>query len=74
MVILELKNGDCGTVDQVDTDIKLFNRLASMGICSGTKVTMVKNCFLLPIIIDVNGNKVAIGRDMAAKILLRGGE
>lgn len=58
-------------VDSVDIEIRFFNRLASMGICSGAKVTMVKNNFLLPVIIDVNGNKVALGRKMAEKILLK---
>lgn len=46
-------------------------RLASMGLNSGTMVEMVQNAMPGPVILGVMDTRLAIGRGMAQKILVR---
>lgn len=70
MFLSEVKNCEQWIVRSIDAGMRLFNRLASMGICEGTKIMVVKNNKNGPVIIDVNGGRFAIGRGMAEKIVL----
>lgn len=65
--------GSCekGTVSLIDTGMRLYNRLASMGISDGTELKVVLNRKSGPVIVDVEGNRLAIGRGMAGKIYIR---
>jgi ferrous iron transport protein A len=71
MFLSDLKNGDNGVVESIDSGLRLFNRLASMGICEGKELKVVKNSGDGPVVIDVEGSRYAIGRGMAEKIIIR---
>jgi ferrous iron transport protein A len=60
-----------GIVDLIDTGMRLYNRLASMGISDGSEFKVVLNRNNGPVVIDVDGNRLAIGRGMAKKIFIR---
>lgn len=44
-------------------------RLCELGLNRGTKVKMIKNDFG-PVILNVNGYKLALGRGLASKIIV----
>lgn len=71
MFLSDLKNGDNGIVESIDSGLRLFNRLASMGICEGKELNVVKNSGEGPVVIDVEGSRFAIGRGMAQKITVK---
>jgi len=66
----DLKSGERQVIKSINAGIRLFNRLASMGICEGTEFNLIKNNVGGPVIIEINGSKFAIGRSMAEKILI----
>lgn len=45
-------------------------RLSALGLCPGTKVTMIQNAGWGPVILGVMDSRVALGRGMAQKILV----
>lgn len=70
MLLSDLKSGGAWMIKSVNAGVRLFNRLASMGICDGTEINLIKNNASGPVIIEVNGSKFAIGRSMAEKIVI----
>ena len=50
--------------------MRLFNRLASMGLSAGKTVTIVRNSGEGPVIVDLDGSRIAVGRGMAEKIFV----
>lgn len=54
----------------VEAGMRLFNRLASMGICEGTVIKVIRNNPGGPVIIETGGSRFAIGRGMAIKIVV----
>ncbi len=67
--ILELKNGEAGNVKSVTAGKDATRRLYEMGFNTGAPVKIVKNDSG-PIIVCLDGNKVAIGRGLAERITL----
>lgn len=67
--ILELKNGESGNVKSVTAGKDATRRLYEMGFNTGAPVKIVKNDSG-PIIVCLDGNKVAIGRGLAERITL----
>ncbi|HSW59590.1 MAG TPA: FeoA family protein [bacterium] len=70
MFLSDLGNGEKGVVASIDSGLRLFNRLASMGICEGKDITIIKNSGEGPVVIDIEGSRYAIGRGMAEKIVV----
>lgn len=70
MFLSDLKSNELLVIKSINAGIRLFNRLASMGICEGTEISLIKNNAGGPVIIEVNGSKFAIGRGMAEKIVV----
>lgn len=71
MFLSDLKNNEKASVESIDSGMRLFNRLASMGICEGKEITVVKNSGDGPVIIDIDGSRFALGRGMAQKIAVK---
>ncbi len=70
MFLSDLKSGEAGVVVSIESGLRLFNRLASMGISEGRELRVVKNSGEGPVVIDVEGSRYAIGRGMAQKIVV----
>jgi ferrous iron transport protein A len=64
-----LQKGDRGKVSSIDAGKYATKRLYELGFNTSASVTIIKNDFG-PIIVSLNGNKVAVGRGLASKILL----
>jgi ferrous iron transport protein A len=64
-----LKKGDGGRVSTIDAGRFATKRLYEMGFNTGAPVKIIKNDSG-PVIVSLNGNKVALGRGLAGKILL----
>lgn len=67
--MLTLKRGDIGKVKTIDAGRGATKRLYEMGFYTGAPINIVKNDSG-PVIVCLNGNKVALGRGLAAKIIL----
>jgi ferrous iron transport protein A len=64
-----LNPGDNGTVKEISAGGYATRRLYEMGFYTGAKVKVVKND-TGPIIVSLSGNKIAIGRGLAQKIIV----
>ncbi len=72
--LAELKAGMTGTVTNIDGGHGIANRLDSMGIRCGIKVTKLSGQFMRgPVIIKVGKTQIAIGYGMAKKVLVQVG-
>lgn len=81
--LTRLKDGENGVIISINTSTShhyrrhrhkwgFQKRLEDMGLTPGTKVTVVRSApFHGPIELQVRGSKIAIGRGMAERILVR---
>ncbi len=67
--LLSLKNGDTGKVRLIQAGRTATKRLYEMGFNTGAPVKIIKNDSG-PVIVYLNGNKIALGRGLAEKIML----
>ncbi len=67
--LLALNRGDTGVIKLIDAGKAGIRRLYEMGFTVGTPIKIVKND-AGPVIVSLAGNKVALGRGIAAKITL----
>lgn len=69
ITLVELKNGRNAIIKRIDGGPGLKNRLEVMNIREGKKVKKTCSAPLHgPVIIEINGCKMAIGRGMADKV------
>lgn len=64
-----LKPCEVGTIKEISGCCSAKKRLYELGLNKGTQVKMVKND-LGPIILNVSGFKLALGRGLAKKIII----
>ena len=64
-----LNPGDNGRVKEISSGNSAAKRLYEMGFYTGAKVKVVKND-RGPLIVSLSGNKIAIGRGLAQKIII----
>lgn len=57
---------------QIEHGGKFKKKLSEMGIYKDARVTVVKNDIPGPLIIDVKGSRLILGRGQAQKILVEG--
>ncbi len=67
--LLTLKKGDEGKVKFIDAGKCATRRLYEMGLNIGAPIKIIKND-TGPIIVSLAGNKIALGRGLAEKVLL----
>ncbi len=67
--LLTLKKGDEGRVKFIDAGKCATRRLYEMGLNIGAPIKIIKND-TGPIIVSLAGNKIALGRGLAEKVLL----
>ncbi len=69
--LCDMKNGQRGTVIQVNGGMGILSRLESLGIRKG--VVIAKKSALAakgPVIASASGTEIAMGRGMAARIIV----
>lgn len=64
-----LSPNEYGRIKEVINDEKISKRLYELGLYRNAVVKVVKNDFG-PIILNVSGNKLALGRKLASKVLV----
>lgn len=66
--LYQLKSGRTAQIKEIQTDAKMAEKLAAMGLVRGQFVTRKKGSS--PVVVEVSGTEVAIGRETAKKILV----
>ena len=66
----EIKTGDLVTLHSITVGRELTSRLTSLGLTPGAKVEVLQNFGRGPIIVNVRGTHVALGRGEARKLLV----
>ena len=66
--LFQLKPGNAAQIKEIQTDAKMTEKLAAMGIVRGQFVSRKKGSN--PVIVNVSGTEVAIGRETAKKIIV----
>ncbi len=66
-----LKKDESGIVEKIESGVRAKQKLLSMGITVGKTITVLENMPFQPLIISVDNTKLAIGRGLASKIIVR---
>jgi ferrous iron transport protein A len=66
-----LHAGQTGVVDGIQGGRGIVRRLAAHGILPGTSLNVIANTLTGPIIVEVRGSRLALGRGEAMKIMVR---
>ncbi len=66
--LYELKAGNTAQIKEIQTTAKMAEKLAAMGIARGQFITRKKGSS--PVVVEVSGTQVALGRETAKKILV----
>ena len=66
--LYQLKAGNTAQIKEIQSDGKMTAKLAAMGIVRGQFITRKKGSS--PVVVEVSGTEVAIGRETAKKILV----
>ena len=70
--LLDLKKGDVFKIIDFSEDCKNFkHRIESLGLLRGQLGQIINKSFFGPIEVDIEGRKIAIGRGMAKKIIVK---
>lgn len=71
ILLTQMYAGQKGTVNRILGGFGLRRRLENMGIRPGKEITKISEIFLSgPVIIKLQGSKIALGRGMAKKIFI----
>ena len=65
--------GELVTVTEVRAGWGLQRRLADMGLTPGVQIRVINRQMTGPVLIDLRGSRVALGRGMAQKIAVKKG-
>lgn len=67
--LIQLKTNEIAVIGEIGSCGSARKRLYELGLNKGTKITMVKND-IGPVILNVYGHKLALGRGLASKIMV----
>ncbi len=70
MPILYAKNGNEVELVRIAAGRNLVRRLSEMGINTGTRIRIISNSGIGPIIIEIAGKRFGIGKGIASKMLV----
>lgn len=70
MALIQLKTNDKGRVSEIKGGKQICKRLFELGLNKGVEIEVVKND-IGPIIINLSGHKLAIGRGLANNIIIK---
>jgi len=60
-----------GEVAYIDGGDRVSQRMIALGIVPGTHIKVIRNSAYGPLIIDVEGTRIAIGRGVSSKVWLK---
>ena len=70
--LIELEDGESGTIISLNGGRNLTKRLADLGISPGTIITVLRrSLFSGPVQVEVAGSKLVLGRGLASKIFVK---
>jgi ferrous iron transport protein A len=70
MTLSDLAPGEMGVVHKLAGGWGFTSRLATLGFTPGAKLTMVQNFGRGPLIVNIRGTRIALGRGEAAKVVV----
>ncbi len=70
----DLAPGEVGVVHKLTGGWGFTSRLATLGFTPGAKLTMVQNFGRGPLIVNIRGTRIALGRGEAAKVYVTRGK
>ena len=73
MPLAMARPGELVTVIGVRAGRGLLRRLADMGLTPGIQIRVINSQMAGPVLIDLRGSRVALGRGVAQKILVKEG-
>lgn len=68
--LLAVKSGEMATIREISGGRDFKHRLLGLGLNRGTKIKVMKNDGIGPLILAIGNGRVALGRGMSAKILV----
>jgi Fe2+ transport system protein FeoA len=74
MSLKEAKKGQCVILENIEYGHKIKRKLQDMGLTPGVRFCVVSSAGFGPMIIDVRGSRVALGRGILEKITVRSAE
>jgi Fe2+ transport system protein FeoA len=74
MPLSEAKKGQCVVLENIDWGTKVRKKLQDMGLTPGVTFCVVTAGSFGPMIIDLRGSRVALGRGILNKITVRSAE
>jgi ferrous iron transport protein A len=66
----DLAPGEMGVVHKLTGGWGFTSRLATLGFTTGAELTMVQNFGRGPLIVNIRGTRIALGRGEAAKVVV----
>ena len=70
--LVQMQSGQSGTVINIEGGHGIINRLNTLGIVPGKKITKISSVFMGgPVTIEIDRAKVALGFGMAKRIMVR---
>ncbi len=69
IILTALDKGERGKISHINAGKNASKRLYEMGLNTGAYLQVIKNDYG-PVIVSINGNKVALGRGLAEKVML----
>ena len=71
--LVSLKPDECARIKEICGGCNAKKRLCELGLHNGASIKMIKNDFG-PVILSLSGNKLALGRGLADKIIVENSE
>lgn len=68
MPLNKISTGKSVIIDSINFDHKLRRKLQDMGLTPGVKLSVVSKSLLGPLVIDVRGTRVALGKGIVSNI------
>ncbi len=70
MYLSQAKSGSLVRVKELLGGQRAVTRLRELGLVEGAVIKVIDNPIIGPIIIEVNGTRIALGRGMARKVIV----
>jgi len=68
--LVQLRPGEEGTVVSIAAGRGLYRRLLELGLTPNARVKVVHNDGWGPVVVEIRGARIALGRGVAAKVLV----
>ena len=70
--LTHLKEGEAGMISSIVSGWQAAKRLADLGLTAGTQIKVIRKAQISgPLQIEIKGSKLALGKGIASKILVK---